>query len=267
MQRPTGNGHSRQRGGDDQLSLPLSWLAEEDFLAALRRRGAVSLERVRFKPNRSRLVSLSADRRSLNVQTSFRAAPGEVLDAIAVFASAPRSNAAYRAAIRRLRAWWETQTSELDEQVAMNGGRRSAPCCATEAQRGFLVGLYQRLNRQRFGSRLPEDIPIRLSQRMSRRFGHVHYGRINGTRRTIEEIALNVDLMIPGNEKHLLDTMLHEMAHVEAWVLHGQRDHGAIWRAIAKRVGCEPAACSTVRIRRRRRRTPLVTSVPHLRLP
>jgi hypothetical protein len=263
MQHPTRNGRRNGHRHPDQLSLALSWLSEEDFLAALKRRGATSLERVRFKPNRTRLVSLSADRKSLNVQASFRAAPGDVIDAIAVFATAPRVNAAYRAAIRRLRVWWETQTEGFDAQVAANGGRRAA-CCGTAEQRAFLASAYERLNRLRFGERLPGDIPIRLSSRMSRRFGHVHYGRMPDGRRFVEEIALNVDLMIRGNEKHFLDTLLHEMAHVEAWVLHGHRDHGPLWRCIAERVGCEPNACSAVRIRRRHRRAPQVTSVPRV---
>jgi hypothetical protein len=250
---------------DAQLSLPLAWLSEEALLAALRTRGAGSLERVRFRPNRTRLVSLSADGRSLNVQTAFREAPSEVLDAIAVFASSRRADARYREAIRRLRAWWDLRAVD-DETVRGAGGPRAA-CCGTAEQQAFLRSAYERLNRHCFGGGLPDDVPLRLSARMSRRFGHVYYGRAGDGTRRVEEIALNVDLMISGNEAHFLDTLLHEMAHAEAWLLHGHRDHGRIWRRIASRVGCQPRACSAVRIRRRRRRTPAVTTVPTLRLP
>ena len=263
MQRPLRNGRRNGYANPNQLTLAICWLSEEDFLDAMHRRGATNLSRVRFKPNRTRLVSLSADGRTLNVQTGFRAAPGDVLDAIAVFAAAPQANAGYRAAVRRLRSWWESQACAGNGEARANGERR-AVCCGTPEQRAFLAEAYDRLNRTRFEGRLPAGIPIRLSDRMRRRFGHVHYGRDDDGVRNVEEIALNLDLMIRGNEKHFLDTLLHEMAHVEAWVLHGHRDHGPVWRCIAQRVGCEPNACSTVRIRRRLRRSPHVTSVPRL---
>ena len=258
--------HGRGNGSaDGQLSLPLAWLTEADFLAILRARGATSLDRVRFRPNRTRLVSLSADGRSLSVQTAFREAPGDVLDAIAVFASSRRADRAYREAIRRLRTWWDRRS--LDDPAEPDRSRARAPCCGTPEQQAFLRSAYERLNRHCFDGTLPEDVPLRLSARMSRRFGHVYYGRSRDGARLIEEIALNIDLMIPGNEKHFLDTLLHEMAHAEAWLVHAHRDHGALWRRIATRVGCQPRACSTVRIRRRRRRAPAVTTIPRLRLP
>src|SRR5690606_17531903 len=80
--------------------------------------------------------------------------------------------------------------------------------------------------------------------------------------RAVLEIALNVDLMLRANDRHRLDTLLHEMAHAEAYLLHGERGHGAHWRRIARRVSCEPRACSDVRIARRRRRADPVTRVP-----
>ena len=43
--------------------------------------------------------------------------------------------------------------------------------------------------------------------------------------------------MLPGNEAILLDTLLHEMTHMEAWLTHGERAHGRDWKSIAKRGG------------------------------
>src|SRR5690606_33180444 len=83
-----------------------------------------------------------------------------------------------------------------------------------------------------------------------------------GAERAVLEIALNVDLMLRANDEHRLDTLLHEMAHAEAYLLYGERGHGPRWRRIARRVGCEPRACSAVRIARRRRRDDPVTRVP-----
>lgn len=256
---------SRRVARDDhQLSLALAWLSEDAFADAMHERGALAIRRVRFKLNRSRMISLSVDRRSLNIHECFRAASSDVLDAVATFIRAPARSADYRTAVQRMRAWWDGQV-HIEHHGATNGLRPRA-CCATREQHEFLMRTYARLNATRFGGLLPDGIPIRLSNRMSRRFGHVYYGVGPNRVRLIEEIALNVDLMIEGNERHLLDTLLHEMAHGEAWLLHGHREHGPVWRAVALRVGCEPRACSMVRIRRRRgARTP-VTRVPRLAL-
>jgi hypothetical protein len=261
----TGTRGRRRKGADDhQLTLSLVWLSEEEFAGALQARGACAIRRVRFKPNRTRMVSLSGDRRSLNIHHCFRAASHDVLDAVAAFVRLPSRSAEYRDAIRRMRMWWDRQRHPDDPLLTQSARPRA--CCATAEQREFLLRTYERLNRTRFCGALPDIVPLRLSNRMSRRFGHVYYATARNGSRMIEEIALNVDLMMEGNEAHLLDTLLHEMSHAEAWLLRGHREHGEEWREIARRVGCEAKACSMVRIRRRRgKRTP-VTRVPRLPL-
>jgi hypothetical protein len=231
-----------------QLSFPLSWLSVSDFIEALRVRGVKSVKRVRFKPNRTRLISLSADQRALNVHECFRGAPGDVLDAVADFLRLTAGSASQRRAVDRMRTWCEGQVADADDGAEPV---RSAHAGSPE-QLAFLENAYRRLNEERFAGVLPLDIPIRLSDRMSRRFGHVLYGKRKEDRHGVEEIALNIDLMMEGNERHLLDTLLHEMAHVEAWVVHGHRGHGRPWKLIAERLGCEVNASSCVRIRRRR---------------
>jgi hypothetical protein len=250
---------SRQVDSDQQLSLSLSWLTEEEVIGSLRARGAPFIEEVRFRPNRARLISLSADRRRLNLHDCFRAAPRRVLDAVATFATAPSRSRAFRDAVERMREWHEGQVAEhgLGEPLAS---------CGTARQRNYLAGVYVQLNASHFDDALPADLPIRLSDRMSRRFGHVSYACTTRGERRVAELALNIDLLLPGNEKALIDTMLHEMAHVEAWLVHGHREHGRIWREVARRVGCEAKACTHMRLRRRRDGAP-VTNVPLLRLP
>jgi hypothetical protein len=196
----------------------------------------------------------------VNVHACFRSANDDLLDAVAAFILLPSTSAGYRESIERMRAWWDGQAAA---PAAHGPGNRAPICCGTDDQRTFLRELYARLNVERFNGVLPRDVPVRLSSRMKRRFGHVQYGRPHGGR-TVEEIALNVDLMLPGNERHLLDTLLHEMAHVEAWTVHGHREHGKVWRAIARRVECEARACSQVRIRRRGRASAPATGVPVL---
>jgi len=138
------------------------------------------------------------------------------------------------------------------------------PCCATPAQREYLRRLYGYLNRSRFGGRLPRRVPLRLSSRMRSRLGHMVPGEIDGRRRVLE-IALNVDLMLSGNGRIRLDTLVHEMAHAADWVFDGEVGHGPTWRWWAERAGCDATACETGRIRHRRRGQ-RVTRVPPLPL-
>jgi hypothetical protein len=250
---------SRQVDSDQQLSLSLSWLTEAELLGALRVRGATFLEEVRFRPNRSRLISLSADRHRLNLHECFRAAPRRVLDSVATFATAPARSRSFREAVEQMREWHEGQVAEY-------GLGEPLPGCGTREQLACLTRVYLQLNDSHFAGGLPRCMPIRLSDRMSRRFGHVSYARTTKGDRKVAELALNIDLLLPGNERALLDTLLHEMAHIEAWLVHGHREHGRIWRDIARRVGCEAKACTHMRLKRRRSREP-VTHVPVLRLP
>ncbi|HEX6133989.1 MAG TPA: SprT family zinc-dependent metalloprotease [Longimicrobiales bacterium] len=250
---------SRQVDSDHQLTLQLSWLTEDELLGALRMRGVVFVREVCFRPNRSRLISLSADRRRLNVHECFRAAPARVIDAVACFTTAPARSRAFRNAVEEMREWHEGQVAEygLGEPLAS---------CGTAQQLRYLEAVYVQLNRTHFHGALPEQLPIRLSDRMSRRFGHVSYARTTRGDRKVAELALNIDLLLPGNERALLDTLLHEMAHIEAWLVHGHREHGRIWREVATRVGCEAKACTQMRLRRRRSAAPVV-DVPILHLP
>jgi hypothetical protein len=229
-----------------QLALPLAWLTEAELIDALQMRGIDGIRRVRYRPNRSRLISLSVDRVALNLHECFRGANDAVLDAIAIFLTATQGSEEQRRAVHIMRVWSEGQLpSEL-----VYVPPPTSPSAGTREQMAFLRAAYRHLNRERFGNRLPEEVTIRLSGRMKRRFGHVEYRRGRG--RGIAEIGLNIELLLEGNEYPLLDTLLHEMAHIEAWVVHGHRGHGEPWERIAARVGCEVNAASHMRIRRRR---------------
>lgn len=262
------------------------------LLAALRARGVHRIRRIRFKRNRTRLLSVSRDGATLHLDEAFDAAPMVVVDAIAALLSARRGSPAYRAAVAVLREWGGPRQAVRHVGGAGNGNggapaasgrgvgqgaRAAAPdtspapvtprpsaCCATPAQRHFLREAYRRLNEELFGGQLPAEVPLRLSRRMTRRLGHVrYYRRVDGVREVIE-IALNPDLMLKGNEAELRATLLHEMAHVEAWLVHGDHGHGAAWKRIARRVGCEPRACTRAPVLRRRPGAAPPTRVPAL---
>ncbi len=269
---------------------------QEAFLSELKRRGARSIRRVVFRQNRTRLLSLSRDRTTLNAHACFLAAPPRIMDAVARFVTADPRTASHRRAVQELRTW---PGAEAGLRAARARPSRRPPrpteCCASPAQRAFLRELYARLNRSRFGGQLPKDLAIRVSGRMARRLGQVRFdvadastgagsgdarqpparrqaairgaagreARPAAARRSLE-LSLNADLFMEGNERELVDTLLHEMAHVEAYLSTGHRGHGKPWKEVADRVGCEARACSRHRINRRGRHGALPRRVPRI---
>ena len=88
-----------------------------------------------------------------------------------------------------------------------------------------------------------------------------------GTRdgvRTVIELALNVDLMLEGNGRERIDTLIHEMAHAADWLFSGKLDHGPSWQRWARYAGCQVTACTAEPIRRRAQGVRRVTRVPRL---
>lgn len=259
------------------------------ILEILREEGAHGLQRVVLRANRSRIWSLTRGGTVLNLHRAFGEAPREILADFAVivrsagsrsrsargagarsrgFRNAARS-AAYRDAVRRVGAWPPVireigrirEEHRKDPAVGRKGGR----CCATEGQREYLARLYRYLNRTRFGGRLPEEVALRLSNRMRSRLGQMVPGERDG-KRAVAEIALNVDLMLRANDRERVETLLHEMAHAADFLFHGEVGHGPSWRRWAEVAGCTPRACTSHTIRRRGRRETTVTRVPPLPL-
>jgi hypothetical protein len=227
---------------------------ETTLLHAIRARSGRQFRQVRFKANRVRLLSISQDGATLYLHISFRAAPREVVEAIAAFLRAGRGSAESARAVARLRRWaTESATAALSAgTIPANPTTSPLPrrpprpgrCCATPAQRQFLATLYREFNRTHCEGRLPPELPLRFSDRMRRRLGHIRYHETPEGERIVVELALNIDLMGEGSESQLRDTLLHEMAHVEAWLTYGDRGHGRHWRRIAERLGCVPRACT-----------------------
>lgn len=248
--------------------------ATDPLLAALRTHRS-SIRRVRYRTNRTVLLSVSRDGRTLNSHACFQHAPPEIAEAVARFLTARRGSAAARQALERLRNWEGTRRG-------LETARRERPPTSRPTTDGPdtapLRALFDRLNRQRFGNRLP-DIPLRVSRRMTRSLGTIRYALDEGPAaprngassnggeagrprppgegakpRSVAEIAISADLLLPRNRAALEDTMLHEMAHAEAWLHHGHRGHGTPWRRVALRVGCVPRATCRTPIARRRPR-------------
>ena len=242
-------------------------LTPQEFLFELQRRGATRLSRVSFRRNRSIIWSLTQRGRVLNVHAAYGEATPEILDAFAVLAreGGIRSRAARQAA--NAIGAWPAVTYALREARAARENGLPTGCCATPEQKRYLRALYRWFNETRFGGRLPDTIPVRLSSRMVSSLGHMlPADEVPGPRR-VAEIALNVDLMLPGNGAERLDTLLHEMAHAADYLESGNRGHGASWRAWARRVGARPDRIYERPVVRRRRRRTRVTRVPPLPVP
>lgn len=246
---------------------PIRVLTAEAFVAQLVKRRVRYVERVRFKNNRNRIITLGRDGSTLHIHSCFQESPDSVLDAVATFLKVGRRSQAYREAVDAMRDYWIQKgqaggwAAEADDAQVI-ASTRKLPCCGTPQQLAFLRELYNRLNAIHFDGGLPAYIQLRISDRMESRFGHMRYHTLHGGERVALEIALNHNLFLEANERNLVDTMLHEMTHVEAWLNHGHRAHGTIWRRIARRVGCEPRACSGRLIRRRKKGALPITRIP-----
>jgi len=239
---------------------------DDPILAALRARGS-AIRRVRYRANRTVLLSVSRDGRTLNSHECFRGAPPEIVDAMVAVVTITRDTRTRRAALRKLREWEGTRRGLERVRRRKPGRDRTVNGRETEPLRR----LFREMNVERFGGRLPE-IPLRVSRRMTRALGTVRYGdgsdaadgadraggaeagSRTGSGRWVMEIAISADLLRPENRAALVDTILHEMAHAEAWLMHGHKGHGRPWRRIAERVGCRPRAVNDVRVARRKRR-------------
>lgn len=252
----------------------------ERLLRRLRNRGARRLKGIAFRNNRSTIWSLTQRGTVLNLHVAYESAPPAIVDRFGDIARYwSRGGAEYRAAARAVREWSELHDAiERVRQTRPARRRRKSsttPCSGAPEQRVFLRTLYQHLNRTRLDGLLPDDLPLRFSGRMKQRLGHVAREERLDRRgnpavpsaaevRNRAELALNVDLLLPGNEEALVDTLLHEMAHVADYMTRGTTDHGPEWVRWARRVGCDPSVQATTPIRRRRRgqRVDHVPSLP-----
>lgn len=248
--------------------------SHQAFLRELHARGARRLRKVSFRANRSTIWSLTQNGTALNVHVAYRRAPASILDAFAVLAGAGRpSRAEVRQAAERVRDWpgldpvleaVRSAYAQRRRRAACSDDGEVTHCCATPEQRAYLRALYRYLNDTRFDGLLPDDVPVRLSNRMTSSLGHMIPGYDRRRGRYVVELALNVDLMLEGNGAERLDTLIHEMAHVADYLFHGERGHGRSWRAWARHAGCRVETRYDRPVVRRRRRATPVTRVPPL---
>ncbi|TVP78337.1 MAG: hypothetical protein EA352_02180 [Gemmatimonadales bacterium] len=216
---------------------------------------------MRFRPNRRTLWSLTRGGTALNLHEGYRHADPWLLDHLARVACEPRGTSPEA---RRSRAAVRDALLKRMEDAAP---RPPGPDSATPDQAHWLRALYTHHNRAAFRGDLPADLPLRLSARMRSTLGWIRPEH-HGPRRQVGELALNADLVLPENAGLLVEVLRHEMAHVEAWLLHGEGGHGPAWKRIATRVGCTPRARPRgMRLVRRPSGTPPNPRVPPLPEP
>lgn len=88
-------------------------------------------------------------------------------------------------------------------------------------------------------------IPIRVSSRMSKQWGHCTATRPCGGRFTIKELAFSDRLLKYATPEHVLDTVRHEYAHAYVFLAHQKNDgHGRIWKSAAVKFGAPPSRCN-----------------------
>lgn len=211
--------------------------------------------------------SLTQRGTALNLHVAYQAAPAHVMKAFAIIVKTGGvATAASRRASDVVLEWPELMRALEEARTADHRRRRTLVqhCCGTDDQREYLRSLYRYFNATRFGGMLPADIPLRFSNRMRSSLGHMMAGRHRNGHRYVVEIALNVDLLLPGNGAERVDTLLHEMAHAADYLFSGAYGHGASWRAWARSVGCRPTRLYDRPVRRRRSRKTVVTRVPPL---
>lgn len=203
----------------------------------------------------------------MNVHAAYAAATPALLDAFSTVAiEGGIASARSRRAAEQISEWplvGEAIERERERHAARLG-QSPTHCCATPEQRRYLRRLYGYFNWTRFDGALPADIPVRLSHRMRSALGHMLPHELADGSRLVVEIALNCDLMLPGNGAERIDTLLHEMAHAADYLESGSRGHGRSWVAWARRVGCRPTTLYDRPVRYRRSRKDRVTRVPPL---
>lgn len=246
-------------------------MTASDFLNELRARGALRIRRVTFRNNRNTVWSLTQGGTVLNVHAAYRTSPPALLDAFATVAiEGGIGSKGSRKAARTISSWpdltraMKDARSEHQRRRSSHADGTGTHCAATPAQRRYLRSLYAYFNKTRFSGALPPDIPVRLSSRMQSALGHMLPGERSDGSRFVVEVALNVDLMLPGNGAERADTLLHEMAHIADYLESGSRGHGASWKEWARSVGCRPTTLYDRPVQYRARRRSRVERVPPL---
>jgi hypothetical protein len=195
------------------------------------RAGGGPFERVVFTRNRRVMVSVADGGRTLRVHESFRGAPPEVARAIgAMYGRASHAG--------RERARVVVRDFLRQRPPAPVGPRRRRLGAGDRPHLERLAAEFARVNDAHFQGALPE-VPLWLSGRMRSRNGHFSVQPL--------EIVISRRLCTHGEPGEAERTLRHEMIHLWQHAQGGRPDHGAEFRAWARRLDVHPRATREVR--------------------
>jgi hypothetical protein len=220
---------------------PERWTAET-LADALRARGVSPLRTVVFP--KSRRVAYHYSLGALKLSPCFRTAPDSVIDDLAVVLTAPSRRG--RVEPFHIVAA-KSYVMEFVTAMVMSLPPKPTRCDGSPAQRQSLAASYATLNAKHFGGCLPADMPLRWSSRLVRTVG-IFAAVGGGQDRRAGGIVMSLALALPGNPAVYRDTLLHEMAHAEAWLIDGDGGHGGAWQRVARRVGARVVKCGRTRL-------------------
>jgi hypothetical protein len=218
----------------DQLALPLDAAPRNatELLARLRALGLTGIDRCRLTRNRAVMVSYRG--RELRVHEGYLSAPPEVMGAIVTFVSG-KTAASRRLARRRILAHPIAR--------APRARRPDAPHPDDAPLTKRLTDWHARLNARHFAGAL-EPITVRVSRRMRARLGHYMSAAPSGEP---AEIVVSRRHIRRHGWEEALHTLLHEMVHQWQDETGHPIDHGHLFRAKARGVGCAVGATTSRR--------------------
>jgi predicted SprT family Zn-dependent metalloprotease len=196
---------------------------------------APHLRKVVYTRNRRIMASVAERGRALRLNEAFASAPRDVLISVARLFSArdSRTRARAKAAVRDFIA----QIPPAEASAGPRRPRRRQVLPGDERHLERLRDEFRRVNAAHFGGALPE-VPLYLSGQMRRRNGHFcsHPVEIVISRRLLTHAH-------PGEAEH---TLRHEMIHLWQHAQGKKPDHGAEFRAWARRLDVHPRATRAV---------------------
>jgi len=190
--------------------------------------------RVVYTRNRRIMASAAERGRALRLNVAFARAPEEVLVAVARLFTGRDARTRNRARAI-VRAFIRSIPPDSSAPRRRPRARRVEPGDQRHLDR--LMEEFRRVNAERFGGALPE-VPLFLSGQMRRRNGHFCGNPL--------EIVISRRLCThasPGEAEH---TLRHEMIHLWQHVEGKKPDHGAEFRAWARRLDVHPRATRSV---------------------
>ncbi|HEU4884952.1 MAG TPA: SprT-like domain-containing protein [Longimicrobium sp.] len=229
---PAAPGADRPRPSSAKPPARAGW-SEAEILAVV---GPIAthFRQVVFTRNRRIMASVGDRGRELRLNEAFATAPRDVLVAVARLFSArdARTRARAKAAVREFIA-----TIPLETAAVRRRPRTRQVLPGDEPHLEALREEFRRINAAHFGGELPE-VPLYLSGQMRRRNGHFCANPL--------EIVISRTLCTHAHHGEALHTLRHEMIHLWQHASGKKPDHGAEFRAWARRLDVHPRATRRV---------------------